>query len=70
MGMEELKKMGIVLSETQRAYYETLTEEQQLDMIGGILADREWEERKRNIYTTRELMQDREETRRIDGWRR
>jgi len=70
MGMEELKKMGIVLSETQRAYYETLTEEQQLDMIGGILADREWEERKRNIYTTRELMQDKEETRRIDGWRR
>ena len=70
MGMEELKKMGIVLSETQRAYYETLTEEQQLDMIGGILADREWEERKRNIYTTRELMQDREETRRINGWRR
>ena len=68
MGMEELKKMGIVLSETQRAYYETLTEEQQLDMIGGILADREWEERKRNIYTTRELMQDKEETRRIDGW--
>ena len=70
MGMEELKKMGIVLSETQRAYYETLTEEQQLDMIGGILADREWEERKRNIYTTQELMQDKEETRRIDGWRR
>lgn len=70
MGTEELKKMGIVLSETQRAYYETLTEEQQLDMIGGILADREWEERKRNIYTTRELMQDKEETRRIDGWRR
>lgn len=70
MGMEELKKMGIVLSETQRAYYETLTEEQQLDMIGGILADREWEERKRNIYTTRELMQDKEGTRRIDGWRR
>ena len=68
MGTEELKKMGIVLSETQRAYYETLTEEQQLDMIGGILADREWEERKRNIYTTRELMQDKEETRRIDGW--
>lgn len=68
MGMEELKKMGIVLSETQRAYYETLTEEQQLDMIGGILADREWEERKRNIYTTRELMQDKEGTRRIDGW--
>ena len=70
MGMEELKKMGIVLSETQWTYYETLTEEQQLDMIGGILADREWEERKRNIYTTRELMQDKEETRRIDGWRR
>lgn len=70
MGMEELKKMGIVLSETQRAYYETLTEEQQLDMIGGILADREWDERKRNTYTTRELMQDKEETRRIDGWRR
>lgn len=70
MGTEELKKMGIVLSETQRAYYETLTEEQQLDMIGGILADREWEERKRNIYTTRELMQDQAQTRRIDGWRR
>ncbi len=70
MGTEELKKMGIVLSETQRAYYETLTEEQQLDMIGGILADREWEERKRNIYTTQELMQDKEQTRRIDGWRR
>ena len=68
MGTEELKKMGIVLSETQRAYYETLTEEQQLDMIGGILADREWEERKRNIYTTQELMQDKEQTRRIDGW--
>lgn len=68
MGTEELKKMGIVLSETQRAYYETLTEEQQLDMIGGILADREWEERKRNIYTTRELMQDHAQTRRIDGW--
>ncbi len=70
MGMEELKKMGIVLSETQQAYYDTLTEEQQLDMIGGILADREWEERKRNIYTTQELMQDKEQTRRIDGWRR
>ena len=68
MGMEELKKMGIVLSETQRAYYETLTEEQQLDMIGGILADREWDERKRNTYTTQELMQDKEETRRINGW--
>lgn len=68
MGKEELKKMGIVLSETQQAHYDTLTEEQQLDMIGGILADREWEERKRNIYTTRELMQDREYTRRIDGW--
>lgn len=68
MGTEELKKMGIVLSETQRAHYDTLTEEQQLDMIGGILADREWEERKRNRYTTRELMQDQAQTRRIDGW--
>lgn len=68
MGTEELKKMGIVLSETQRAHYDTLTEERQLDMIGGILADREWEERKRNRYTTRELMQDHAQTRRIDGW--
>ena len=33
-------------------------------------ADRRWDAMKRNTYTTQELMQDKEETRRIDGWRR
>jgi hypothetical protein len=31
-------------------------------------ADRRWDAMKRNTYTTHELMQDKEQTRRIDGW--
>ena len=45
-----------------------MTEEQRLDLIAGTIADRAWNEMKKDRYTTRELMQDKEEKRRIDGW--
>lgn len=39
------------------------------DMLEALTeADRRWDAMKRNTYTTQELMQDKEEKRRIDGW--
>lgn len=39
------------------------------DMLEALTeADRRWDAMKRNTYTTQELMRDKEETRRIDGW--
>ena len=41
------------------------------DMLEALTeADRRWDAMKRNTYTTQERMQDKEETRRIDGWSR
>lgn len=45
---------------------ESITKEEMLEALTE--ADRRWDAMKRNTYTTQELMQDKEETRRINGW--
>lgn len=56
------------MSEKQRGDHGALTEEQRLDLIAGTIADRAWNEMKKDRYTSREMMQDREYTRRVNGW--
>lgn len=43
-----------------------ITDEELLEALTE--ADRRWDAMKRNTYTTQELMQDKEQTRRINGW--
>lgn len=45
---------------------ESITDKEMLEALTE--ADRRWDAMKRNTYTTQELMQDKEETRRIYGW--